>query len=176
MPSDQNAVRVLVEIPKGSRNKYEIDPHTGRIELDRRLYASVSYPTEYGFVPDTRAADGDELDALVCTSEPTFPGCIVRTRVIGMLVMRMGEGEGPANPKLVCVPLDDPAWSDIEEADELRAETRAEIAHFFEVYKDLEDGGAEVDGWRGRAEAVAELERARERHASGEAPGADSRR
>jgi inorganic pyrophosphatase len=164
MTEDEAAVKVLVEIPKGSRNKYELDRETGRMELDRRLYGSVSYPTEYGFVPDTEGGDGDELDALVFCSEPTFPGCLVPARVVGLLMMRMGSGDGPANPKLVCVPFGDPEWNDIEDAADLREEQRAEVAHFFEVYKDLESGGVQVDGWDGRAAALEELHRARERH------------
>jgi inorganic pyrophosphatase len=165
MPTDDDGlIRVLIEIPKGSRNKYEVDPETGRVELDRRLFASVAYPTEYGFVPDTEAGDGDELDVLVCTTEPTFPGCTVRARPVGLLDVRMGD-DGPANPKLVCVPERDPAWDDVHEVDDIPSELRDEVAHFFEVYKDLEGSDAHVDGWRGRDAALEELRAARERHA-----------
>lgn len=163
---DETTVDVLVEIPKGSRNKYEVDPETGRVALDRRLYASMSYPTEYGMVPETDDGEGEELDALVCTTEPTFPGCLVRTRPVGLLRMRMGDGEGPANPKLVCVPLGDPAWNDVEDADGLPEELRNEIAQFFAVYKDLEGSPVEVEGWYGRDEAIGELDRARARCAA----------
>jgi inorganic pyrophosphatase len=162
MADDEDVIQVLVEIPKGSRNKYELDHETGRIALDRRLFASVSYPTEYGHVPGTKAEDGDELDALVCATEPTFPGCLVRARPIGVLRLRMGGG-GPANPKLVCVPLRDPAWSKMEDVEDLPSEVREEIAHFFAVYKDLEGSDAEVEGWGTRADALEELRRARER-------------
>jgi inorganic pyrophosphatase len=161
---DDAAVKVLIEIPKGSRNKYELDRETGRMELDRRLFTSLSYPTEYGFVPGTRGADGDELDALVFVSEPTFPGCLVPARVIGVLKMRMGTGDGPANSKLVCVPFSDPEWNDVHDAGDLRHDLRAEVAHFFEVYKDLEEGAVQVEGWEGRDAALDELRRARERH------------
>lgn len=160
---DDETVRVLIEIPKGSRNKYELDPETGRVALDRRLFASVSYPTEYGFVEGTEGEDGDELDALVCSTEPTFPGCQVDVRPVGVLRMHMGD-DGPGNAKLVCVPDGDPAWTDIEDAGQLPEELRAEISHFFEVYKDLE-GGSQVEGWGDRAEALEELRRARERAA-----------
>src|SRR4051794_32659989 len=165
MTEDDTAIAVLIEIPKGSRNKYEIDHETGRMTLDRRLFASVSYPTEYGFVPDTDDGEGEELDALVFTSEPTFPGCVVPARVIGLLRMRMGTGDGPSNPKLVCVPCDDPDWSDVNDAGDLRDELRAEVAHFFEVYKDLEGDDVQVDGWEDRGAALEELRRARERRA-----------
>jgi inorganic pyrophosphatase len=163
--ADDDPVPVLVEIPKGSRNKYEVDPETGRVELDRRLFASVSYPAEYGYVPDTHVEDGDELDALVCTTEPTFPGCLVRTRPVALLQMRMGE-EGPGNPKLVCVPLRDPTWDDVEDLDDLPAELRAEIEHFFDVYKDLEGSDVVIEGWSGREDALACLNAARSRAAS----------
>ncbi|HEV2061672.1 MAG TPA: inorganic diphosphatase [Solirubrobacteraceae bacterium] len=163
MADDDDVIRVVIEIPKGSRNKYEVDPDTGEIELDRRLFASVSYPTEYGYVPGTLASDGDALDALVCATEPTFPGCHARVRPIGMILMRMAEGEGAPNPKLVCVPLRDPAWNDIEDVEQLPDELRDEIKHFFDVYMDLESGGAEVQGWLGRDDAREELRRARDR-------------
>jgi inorganic pyrophosphatase len=163
MADDDDVIRVLIEIPKGSRNKYEVDPDTGRVELDRRLYASVTYPTEYGMVPGTEVEDGGELDVLVCTSEPTFPGCTVKARPVGLLVMRMGDGEGPENHKLVAVPLDDPAWNDVDDVEQLPSELRDEISHFFDVYKDLEGDEVRVDGWRGRADALQELRRARQR-------------
>jgi inorganic pyrophosphatase len=160
MPQDADVV-VLIEIPKGSRNKYELNPETGRMRLDRRLWASVSYPVEYGLVPGTEAQDGGELDALVLSTEATFPGCEVLVRPIGLLEMRMGD-DGPANPKLVCVPDGDPSWEGLEDAADLPSELREEIAHFFEVYKDLE-GGSEVGDWGGREAALELLREARER-------------
>jgi inorganic pyrophosphatase len=165
--ADDDVVKVLVEIPKGSRNKYELDPETGRIELDRRLFASVSYPTEYGFVPETDDGEGEELDVLVCATEATFPGCQVRIRPVGVLRMRMGDGDGPANPKLVGVTVGDPAWEDITEAAELPSELREEIEHFFSIYKDLEGGSAQVEGWGDRSEALRVLGEARELHRGG---------
>ena len=120
---------------------------------------------EYGFVPETATENGDELDALVCATEPTFPGCTVRARPVGLLVMRMAEGEGPPNPKVVCVTVGDPAWSGIGDVEQLPSELRLEVEHFFSVYKDLEGGSAHVEGWLGRDEAVAELRRARDRYA-----------
>src|SRR3954452_13597886 len=167
MTEDDTAIAVLIEIPKGSRNKYEIDHETGRMTLDRRLFASGSYPTEYGFVPETDDGEGEELDALVFSSEPTFPGCVVPARVVGLLEMRMGgDGEGAPNHKLVCVPLKDPDWTDVEDAGDLREELRDEVAHFFEVYKDLEGSDVTVSGWEDRATALEELRRARGRYGS----------
>src|SRR2546421_12426298 len=104
MASD--AIRCVVEIPRGSRNKYEYDPRSGEIVLDRFLSSSVVYPTDYGFVPETLAPDGDELDALICVSEPTFPGCVIMCRTIGLFDM---EDEAGLDSKLLCVPCADPA-------------------------------------------------------------------
>jgi inorganic pyrophosphatase len=155
----------VVEIPKGSRNKYEWDPELGAVKLDRFVSASVVYPTDYGFVPDTLMPDGDALDVLVCVSEPTFPGCVVHTKPVG--VLRMADEKGD-DDHVVCVPLTDPGWNHLEDIDDLPAQLRAEITHFFEVYKDLEhDRWSEVRGWGDRAAAVETIEEARRRFASG---------
>ena len=136
---------VTVEIPKGARNKYEVDHETGRIRLDRLLFTSMSYPADYGYVEDTLGEDGDPLDALVLLDEPTWPGCLVRARPIGMFHMR---DEAGGDDKILCVPAGDPRKKDISEFD------RLEIQHFFETYKDLEPGKS-VEGahWTGRVEA-----------------------
>ena len=164
-PSDDTdePVRVLVEIPRGSRNKYEYNQETGEIELDRRLFAAVTYPTEYGFVKDTRTEEGEELDALVTTTEPTFPGCVIRVRPIAML--RMFDGETP-DYKILGVPLADPYWSELERLDDLPGDLAQEIEHFFEVYTDLEGKQWRLEGWGDRDEAVAEIETGRERFRS----------
>ncbi len=134
----------IVEIPKGSRNKYEYDPELGGIKLDRFVSASVVYPTDYGYVPKTLAPDGDALDALVCVSEPTFPGCIVPCKVVGLF--QMADEKGP-DDHVVCVPVNDPGWNALEDVDDLPAQLRAEISHFFDVYKDLDaDRHSEVLG------------------------------
>src|SRR5919204_5411314 len=104
-------LNVLVEIPKGSRNKYEFDPRLGAIKLDRFLFSSVVYPTDYGFIPETLAADGDPLDAMVCVSEPTFPGCLIPVSAIALLEMHDEKGE---DEKVLCVPQHDPTWNRIE--------------------------------------------------------------
>ena len=152
-------VEVIVEIPKGQRNKYELDHRTGRIRLDRMLFTATRYPADYGFIEDTLAGDGDPLDALVLLDEPTFPGCLITARAIGMFEMR--DEAGPDN-KILCVPAADPRMEHLQDLRHVPEFERSEIQHFFEVYKDLEPGkmvaGAQ---WSGRASAEAEIERCR---------------
>jgi inorganic pyrophosphatase len=151
----------VIEIPKGSRNKYEYDPKLGGIKLDRFISASLVFPTDYGYVPETLAPDGDPLDVLVCVSEPTFPGCIVPARPIG--VFKMSDEKGP-DPHVLCVPCVDPGWNTFEQIDELPPLLRREISHFFAVYKDLDEGRcSEVKGWGTREEALQTLAEARKR-------------
>jgi inorganic pyrophosphatase len=150
----------IIEIPKGSRNKYEYDPDLGGIKLDRFVSASVVYPTDYGYVPQTLAPDGDPLDVLVCVSEPTFPGCIVPTKVVGLF--KMADEKGP-DDHVVCVPVSDPGWNSVEDVNDLPPLLRAEIGHFFTVYKDLDRGRySEVGGWDDRAAALQTIQRARD--------------
>ena len=158
MAPDQ--VLCFVEIPKGSRNKYEWDPKSGAIMLDRFLFSSMVYPTDYGFIPDTCALDGDPLDAMVCVSEPTFPGCVIPVKVIALFRMKDDKG---IDDKVLCVPLQDPAWNTLETLDDLPNQLRDEIAHFFSVYKDLEQKKVNVDGWYSREDALEEIDAARER-------------
>ena len=154
-------VDVLIEIPMGQRNKYEMDHATGRIRLDRMLFTSTRYPADYGFFEDTLADDGDPLDALVLLDEPTFPGCLINCRVIGMFRMRDEKG---ADDKVLCVPATDPRMEHLRDIHHVPEFDRLEIQHFFEVYKDLEPGKS-VEGahWAGRAEAEAEIEASRQR-------------
>ncbi|MFV0463367.1 MAG: inorganic diphosphatase [Nostocoides sp.] len=142
---------VTIEIPKGARNKYEVDHETGRIRLDRLLFTSMAYPSDYGYVEDSLGEDGDPLDALVLLDEPTWPGCIVRARPIGMFHMR---DEAGGDDKILCVPAGDPRKSGITELDDINEFDRLEIQHFFETYKDLEPGKS-VEGahWAGREAA-----------------------
>ena len=159
---------VLIEIPRGSRNKYEVDHHTGRIRLDRTLFTSTQYPADYGYIDGTLGLDGDPLDALVILEgDPLFPGVLVRCRAIGMF--RMTDEKGP-DDKVLCVPNSDPRLEHLRDIHHLPEFDRLEIQHFFEVYKDLEPGKS-VEGatWVGRTEAEAELERARQRLAETEA-------
>jgi len=153
---------VTIEIPKGQRNKYEMDHSTGRIRLDRRLFTSTSYPADYGFVENTLGGDGDPLDALVLLDEPTFPGCLVRCRALGMF--RMTDEAGP-DEKLLCVPVGDPRQAHLRDIGDVSRFDQLEIQHFFEVYKELEPGKS-VEGadWVGRVEAEAEVAISRERY------------
>src|SRR4051795_9731925 len=157
----------FVEIPKGSRNKYEYDEELDAIMLDRFLFSSMVYPTDYGFIPDTLGEDGDALDAMVCVSEPTFPGCVIPVKAIALF--RMEDDKG-VDDKVLCVPLSDPAWNTLEELDDLPDQLQQEIEHFFSVYKDLEQKKVKVDGWYSREEAVKEIKASRERY-SGEEKG-----
>jgi len=148
---DADVVTVVVEIPKGSRNKYELDPATGHIVLDRMLFTSVQYPAEYGFIEGTVGGDGDPLDALVFVGEPTFPGCRIRARPIGLF--RMRDEKGP-DDKILCVPLRDPMWSGVRGLGDVNENLLREIEHFFAVYKDLEDADVSTGGFGDRAEAM----------------------
>ena len=156
---------VTIEIPKGSRNKYEVDHESGRIRLDRMLFTATRYPHDYGFVDDTLGQDGDPLDAMVLVRESTFPGCVIRCRTIGMF--RMTDEAGP-DDKLICVVAGDPRSDHLREIEDLDEFERREVQHFFEVYKDLEPGkSVEGASWGNREEAEAEvvesLERERQR-------------
>jgi inorganic pyrophosphatase len=155
-------IEVVIEIPRGSRNKYEMDHETGRIHLDRRLFSATVYPTEYGFIPDTLAEDGDPLDALVLTEDPTFPGCWVTARPVG--VMWMADEKGP-DAKIICVEPNEPRFRDMTELDDLSPELLAEIHHFFTIYKDLEPDKASYPGeFEGKEAAWAEIRASRARY------------
>jgi len=157
---DDGTLTCFVEIPKGSRNKYEYALEAGVIKLDRFLFSSMVYPTDYGFIPDTLALDGDPLDAMVCVSEATFPGCVIPVKPIALFKMEDDKG---IDDKILCVPLDDPAWNTLDTLDDLSVQLRDEIEHFFSVYKDLEQKKVRVDGWYSREDAMTEIEAARER-------------
>ncbi|MGH4007179.1 MAG: inorganic diphosphatase [Pseudonocardiaceae bacterium] len=146
---------VTIEIPKGTRNKYEMDHKSGRIRLDRMLFTATQYPADYGFVENSLGADGDPLDALVLVQEPTFPGCLIRCRAIGMF--RMHDEQG-GDDKVLCVPAGDPRVDHLRDVHDLDGFHRLEIQHFFEVYKALEPGKS-VEGahWVGRDEAEQEV-------------------
>lgn len=154
-------ITVMVEIPKGSRNKYELDPMTNRIKFDRMLFSAVHYPSDYGFILDTQGKDGDALDALVLVAEPTFPGCIIDVRPIGLFKMWDEKGE---DDKVLCVPLGDPLWSHVQGLDDVPPHLLLEIEHFFRVYKDLERKKTGIEGWHGIDAACDAVEDARRRH------------
>lgn len=151
----KHIVDALIEIPLGSKNKYEIDKATGRIKLDRVLYASMIYPAEYGIVENTLAPDGDALDILVICSDPTFPGCIVPARVLGYLDM---VDNGKLDYKLITVVDCDPRYDDVTELEHLSPFTLKEIANFFSNYKILQGITVEVGTFHGREEALQIIE------------------
>lgn len=154
------SVNMLVEIPKGSRNKYEWDDELNAIKLDRFLFSSVVYPTDYGFIPHTDGEDGDPLDAMCLVSEATFPGCVIPVKVIGLFKM-LDDGE--VDDKVLCVPMKDPNWNHIDTLEGVSDQLKNEIAHFFEIYKQPEGKTVEVDGWYSREEAQQTIAAARER-------------
>ena len=145
-------VNVIVEIPKGSQNKYEYDKECGVFKLDRVLFSPIHYPGDYGILPQTYAEDGDPLDALVMVSYPTYPGILIKSRPIG--VLRMLDG-GDADDKILCVPVDDIRMDHIKDVTQIQLPIREEIAHFFSVYKQLEGKVVKLGGWE-------EADRARE--------------
>jgi len=147
----EDELLALVEIPKGGRNKYEYDEGLGRIILDRFLSSSTVYPVDYGYLIGHRGRDGDPLDALVCVSEPTFPGCVIPVKPIALFKMRDEKGE---DDKIVCIPNHDPGWNHAETLEDIPEQLQREITHFFSVYKQLEGKEVEVDGWRTREEAL----------------------
>ncbi|HEX8343191.1 MAG TPA: inorganic diphosphatase [Actinoplanes sp.] len=158
---------VTVEIPKGTRNKYEMDLRTRRIRLDRTLFTATRYPADYGFIEDTLGGGGTAVDAMVLVHEPTFPGCVVLSRAIGMF--RMHDEDGPT-PKVLCVPATDVRSAGLHDITDLEPFVQRGIKHFFEVYKAVEPGKSvriDAEPWAGRAEAEAEIERGFKRARAG---------
>lgn len=153
-----NVVDALIEIPLGSKNKYELDKATGRIRLDRVLYAAMIYPAEYGIIENTLAPDGDPLDILVICSDPTFPGCIVPARVLGYLDM---EDAGKLDYKLISVVDCDPRYDDVKELNDLSPFVLKEIENFFSNYKVLQGITVKVGRYHGKEEAMQIVEQCR---------------
>src|SRR6195952_3465362 len=160
MSSDSSDLYAFVEIPKGSRNKYEYNEELGAIVLDRFLVSSVVYPSDYGFIPDTLGEDGDPLDAMVVVTEPTFPGCWIPVKVIALFRMRDDKG---VDDKVVCVPEHDPNWTHVERLEDLSETLRDEISHFFSIYKQPEGIAVKVDGWFPRDQALDIIDEAKAR-------------
>lgn len=148
----------IIEIPKGSTNKYEVDKKTGLVRLDRVLYSPLFYPVDYGYIPQTAYLDGDPIDCMVLLLHPTFPGCIVEAKAIGVLEMR--DEKGP-DEKILCVATSDPRYSNRKSINDLTEHTLKEIIHFFEVYKQLEEKDVEVIGWNDVALAIHLIEKYR---------------
>jgi inorganic pyrophosphatase len=157
------AARVFIEIPKGSRNKYEYDAELGGIKLDRFLFSSITYPADYGFFPDTEGEDGDALDAIMLVDKPTFPGCRVDVRPIAVLRLKADEG---SDDKVVCVPYKDPAWAEYETLESIPRQLRREIEHFFSIYKEPEGRSVDLSGFEDRDVAERLVDEALERFSS----------
>lgn len=138
-------IDVMIEIPKGSRNKYEYDEATGKMRLDRVIFSPVQYPADYGFVPNTLGEDGDPLDVLVLIWEPTFPGCMMSVRPVGVLNMSDEKG---VDQKILCIPIADPFWQHIACFKDLPVHLLREIEYFFTIYKTLEQKQTTIDGWQ----------------------------
>jgi inorganic pyrophosphatase len=154
-------VTVMIEIPKGSRNKYEYDKELKRLKFDRMLFSAVHYPSDYGFIVDTLAQDADPLDALVLVWEPTFPGCIIDAKPVGLF--KMWDEKGP-DEKILCVPVFDPLWNHIKDLSDVPPHLLKEIEHFFTIYKDLEQKKTGVEGWDGREAALRIIKESQERY------------
>lgn len=155
-----SVVNMIVEIPKGKRNKFEIDKQTGLIKLDRYLYSSSVYPGDYGFIPQTLAEDGDPLDVLVMVNEPTFSGCLIQARVVGMFKMK---DRGLNDYKVLGVPHADPLFKQLTELEDVAEHFLKEVRHFFSTYKQLEGAEVEPEDWVGAKEATAEVRASVER-------------
>jgi len=143
-PRPPDELYAIIEIPKGSRNKYEFSKELGYIKLDRVLYSSLHYPGDYGLIPHTHYDDGDPLDILVMINEPTFPGCVIQARPIGLFRML---DRGLSDDKVLAVPINDPIFADYHDIADIPQHFLAEVAHFFEVYKDLEGVRTKPIGW-----------------------------
>ncbi len=154
-------VQVLVEIPKGSRNKYEYDKAAGRLRFNRMLFSAVHYPSDYGFIMDTLADDGDALDALVLVWEPTFPGCLIEAKPVGLFKM---WDENRSDEKILCVPCADPNWNHINNLSGVPPHLLLEIQNFFAIYKELEKKKTGVEGWHDLDSAVEVIKKAQEKY------------
>jgi inorganic pyrophosphatase len=155
-PDVPKVIYVIVEIPKRSRNKFEYDKASGFLQLDRVLYSSLHYPGDYGFIPRSHCDDGDPLDVLVMTNEPTFPGCVIEARPVGIFRMR---DRGVADDKILAVPNTDPLFDGTQELEDIQPHFLQEVSHFFSVYKDLQHIRVETLKWEGREAAQEEIER-----------------
>ncbi len=162
-PKVPEVINVIVEIPKGRRSKFEVDKELGLIRLDRYLYSSAHYPGDYGFIPQTLAEDGDPLDALVMVNEPTFSGCLIRARPLGLFKM---TDKGENDYKILCVPNTDPIFAEHHDLWRVPPHYLREVEHFFSTYKDLEGEGSEVvaQGWDNVDKAHTEIQKAIDRY------------
>jgi inorganic pyrophosphatase len=159
--TERQVENVFIEIPKGCRNKYEYDKEKKMIKYDRMLFSSMVYPSDYGFFPDTLALDGDPLDAMVLTWEPTFPGCLMEVHLVALFDMEDDKGR---DQKILCVPKNDPLWNYIETIHQIPPHLLKVITNFFETYKNLEDKRVKVIGWKDFETAVTVLQEAKSRY------------
>ncbi len=160
--NESDTIEVLIEIPKGSRNKYEYDPERKLLKFDRSLFSSVHYPTDYGFVLNTIAGDGDPLDVLVLVWEPTFPGCLIDVKPVGLF--KMWDEKGP-DEKILCVPIHDPTWNYVAKLSDVPPHLLKEMEHFFAIYKELEHKKTGIEGWEDRDAAIRVIREAEKRFA-----------
>jgi len=163
-PGTKEEMNVIIEIPKGSHNKYEIDKATGLIALDRVAHTAQQFPFDYGFVPQTLWDDGDALDVILLTTYPLVPGILVRARAVGLIKMIDG---GEADDKVIAVPIDDPRWKEVKDLQDVNPHTLKEFEHFLTTYKKLQNKEVVINGFEGRAEAEAAFERARKMYSEG---------
>lgn len=161
MSKNDVVIEVLIEIPKGCRNKYEFDKERKMIKFDRTLFSAVHYPSDYGYISETHGLDDDPLDALVLVNQPTFPGCLIDARPIGVFVMYDEKGK---DDKVLCVPISDPHWNHIHTLEEVPPHLLKEIEHFFNIYKELEDKKVSVEGWQGKDAAFEIIKDAQQRY------------
>jgi inorganic pyrophosphatase len=161
MGFENKIVDVFIEIPAGSQNKYEYDEKEGVFKLDRVLFSPMHYPTEYGYIKDTLALDGDPLDVLVYATNPTFPGCVIESRIIGVLNMSDDKGQ---DEKLLAVPTEDPRFNEVKTLDDMPKHVLDEITHFFKVYKDLENKETKIEGWESSERASELVDECKARH------------
>lgn len=150
-PGNEREINVIVEIPRGSKNKYEIDKKTGLIALDRVMHSSQDYPFDYGFVPQTYWKDGDALDVLILTTHPLLSGILVRVRAVGLLDM---VDSGDEDQKIIAVPTEDPRWDNVKDLKDVNPHTLKEIEHFFSTYKKVQNKVVDVRGFKDRKAAL----------------------
>ena len=155
-PGTKDDMNVIVEIPKGSKNKYEIDKETGLIALDRAMHTSQDYPFDYGFVPQSYWEDDDALDVLILTTFPLAPGILVRVRPVAVMEM---IDDGESDNKIIAVPVKDPRWDEVQDLDDINKHTIKEIEHFFSTYKKVQNKEVEVKGFKDKASAQADFEK-----------------
>lgn len=168
-PECPEIVRVIVEIPKNSQNKYEYDGRLGLFRLDRTLYSPMHYPGDYGFIPGTLADDGDPMDVLVLVDEPSFTGCLLEARPVGILNMSDNQEE---DQKVLAVPNRNPRYDQIHTMDQVFPHVRRELEHFFAIYKELEGRVTQMQGWGGPKEARRAIVESRQRYLETRAPAA----